>query len=165
MADIILELGGDPRRNETAARLAKENPTALVLVSSDGPIDVAASYYVGLESRVFWDFNAWDTISNFTETFDWIKSQSPEKLFVVTSSYHMKRAMAIACPVWFGRGVDVIPVEHPAGIQKDPQPLPYMLWAMVWRLGFGYAGGPKKERMAGILAEKAKAQSLGLNIT
>jgi uncharacterized SAM-binding protein YcdF (DUF218 family) len=164
MTNIILELGGDPRRNETAARLAKEDPTALVVVSSDGPVGVAASYYSGMESRVFWDFHAWDTVSNFTETYRWIKAKNPKKLFVVTSSYHMKRAMAIAGPVWFGRGVDIVPVEHPSPFQKDPQPLPYMLQALLWRLGFGYAGGPRKERMAGILAERDRAIALGLQV-
>lgn len=163
--NVIICLGGDYHRNQTAAELAKQNPTAVVLVSSDGPVELGAPYYKDLESRVFWDFNAWDTISNFTETYNWIKEKDPKKLWVVTSDYHMKRSMAIAGPVWFSRNVEVIPVEHPSPYQKDPDPLIYMLRAFLWRLGFSYSGGLIKQRMPGCLAERAKAVSLGLQVT
>lgn len=103
--NIILHLGGNPARATKAAELALQYPDAAVVISSEGG-DHGLSYYdaAGVDrSRITIDMQAWDTVTNFTHTYKLLRRLGITRLFVVTDSSHMPRALAIAEQVWGGR--------------------------------------------------------------
>tara|TARA_R100000900_G_scaffold142069_1_gene123578 strand:+ start:76 stop:594 length:519 start_codon:yes stop_codon:yes gene_type:complete len=126
---LILHLGGNLQRADKAIELANENPDALILISSQGEDSV--KYYtdrgIGPE-RVFNDMTAWDTVTNFTATYRRIrKIFKPNKIYVVTDGFHMKRSMRIAKAVYFLSGIQLIPsnsspvnrAENPNYVRDD----------------------------------------------
>jgi uncharacterized SAM-binding protein YcdF (DUF218 family) len=110
MRKLILHLGGAIERANKCIQLANENPDALILVSSE--IVDPIPYYTkrGIDpKRVFVDNTAWDTVTNFTHTYDIIKKEfRPEKIFVVTYDFHMDRAKNIANAIYWMRNVKLV---------------------------------------------------------
>lgn len=108
---LILHLGGNLQRADKAIELANANPDALILISSEGGESV--KYYTdrGINpKRVFNDMTAWDTVTNFTATYRRIrKTFKPDKIYVVTDGFHMKRSMRIADAVYFLSGIELVP--------------------------------------------------------
>lgn len=170
MANIILCLGGDLNRNTTAASLAASLPTYKVLVSSEGSPETVARIYEnnGVQlNRVYWDFHAWDTLTNFTLTLPWILAQKPNRLAIVTSDFHMKRSMTIAQIIYAFRGITLNPYSHQT--QALPEPSNYIGWdrlrALTWRTtGYTIENGDREKRMQYISAEGDKARALGLQV-
>jgi uncharacterized SAM-binding protein YcdF (DUF218 family) len=107
--DIILQLGGNTSRAAKAAKLAVQNPKALVVISSEIG-DHGLSFYdaAGVNrDRITIDMQAWDTVTNFTHTYKLLCRLSITRLLVITDSSHMPRSLAIAEQVWGGR----VPIE------------------------------------------------------
>jgi uncharacterized SAM-binding protein YcdF (DUF218 family) len=167
MADVIIHLGGDPNRVYETIQAAKNNPSALIIVSSEGnPVWVDQQLQAAgiSRNRYVFDFNAWDTVTNFTETKRWVMRQRPQKLFVVTNEFHMVRAEVIANYVFWKEGVTVVacPVANRAPRSESWQlVLSDAARALLWRLtGILIADGKvKADRMPGISREKASAQA------
>jgi uncharacterized SAM-binding protein YcdF (DUF218 family) len=115
MKKLILHLGGDTRRADKCIELANLYPDTPILVSSEGG-DVL-KYYTdrGIDpDRVFIDMLAWDTVTNFTATLKRVRREfKVRKVFVVTTDFHMERAMKIANAVYWMRGIR--PVASPSG--------------------------------------------------
>lgn len=169
--NVIICLGGDYRRNISAALIAKQNPDAVVLVSTETGNQAVADIYKNTDvdlTRVWFDFHAWDTVSNFTETCKWVKNKKPKKLWVVTSDYHMRRSMAIARVVYALLAIELIPVKHPSGSdRKEPlsQVIACALRALVWHATGNPGGkGAKKQRMPGFEIAKQETIALGLQV-
>jgi hypothetical protein len=172
--DVILELGGNVNRMQTVKQLATENKTAKIIVSSESPptavVDILSSAGIGYE-RFLLDFNAWDTVTNFTETVKLIKLYQPRRLFIVTDYFHMRRAMAIAKPVYALSGIKLVPVPFMGGDIHYKEPLKLILEdagrAWVWRLTgkLIYDQTVKDQRMPGINADKQLAISKGYPVT
>ncbi len=115
MSKVIISLGGNIARLDTAIQLTKENPGSFLLVSSEG--DPAACLQkirdAGLDpSHVSLDYSAWDTVTNFTNTKRLVDSLQPEELTVVTDGFHMLRSMTIGRLVYFGSKMKV--TAHPS---------------------------------------------------
>lgn len=171
MADVILSLGGNTARNLTAAKVATEFPDAVVLVSSEGDPDGVASIYRALNvdmSRVFFDFKAWDTLTNFTLTQPWVLSHKPKKLYVVTDDFHMERSMRIGKITYLWKGVDVEERRHPSERQSEPEE--WVKWdtlrSLWWRVtGKTIENDDRVSRMIGINQCKEEAIRLGLQVT
>lgn len=164
--DIILELGGNVNRMNKAIELAKVHPDTLIIVSSEGVPDVVVSLVdnAGISrDRLLLDYNAWDTVTNFTATYKLIKSFEPKKLYVVTDKFHMRRSMAIADAVYFRRGVELIPSPYESTHPEEPIKLVIedFLRASLWRTtGYlFYDPAVKDQRMPGIEADKRYAIS------
>ena len=138
MNRLILHLGGGMDRAEKCIQLANEYPDAMILVSSEGG-DVV-KYYTdrGISAdRVFLDYDAWDTVTNFTHTLRRVKREfRAHKVFVVTHDFHMKRSMRIANAVYWLRGIR--PIASPSGGPDRVEPENYVrddtIRAWVWRL-------------------------------
>ena len=112
--NIILHLGGNYRRATAAVELAnKLKEDYLIVVSSEGNEEKFRSIYreAGIpDEKVIHDTAAWDTVTNFTHTYNLLRILGITKLYVVTDSSHTPRSMAIAERVWGGR----VPIEsHP----------------------------------------------------
>jgi len=141
MSKIIIELGGSPHRLNKAIEIYHQNPDALILISSECCpqlcVDMLKKGGVP-ESNYIFDFNAWDTLSNFTQTYKFIRSKGAKKLFVVTDKFHMRRSMTIANVVYFLTGVDVIPCESLEGdlnrVEPDSQVWKEFFRALGWKL-------------------------------
>jgi uncharacterized SAM-binding protein YcdF (DUF218 family) len=115
MTTVVLELGGNIARMDKAVELAKANPSAYLIVSSES--DPASCLQkiknAGLDpSRVILDYTAWDTVTNFTNTKRIIDSLAPDELMVVTDGFHMLRSMSIARLIYFGSKIKV--TAHPS---------------------------------------------------
>lgn len=169
--NVIICLGGDYRRNISAALITKQNPDAVVLVSTETENQAVADIYknTGVDlNKIWFDFHAWDTVSNFTETYKWIKNKKPKKLWVVTSDYHMRRSMAIANVVYALSGIELISIEHPSDSdRKEPlsQVIACALRALVWHITGNPGGeGAKKQRMPGFEIAKQQTIALGLQV-
>jgi hypothetical protein len=169
MSKIIIELGGSPHRLNKAIELYHQNPDALILISSEGNpqlcVDMLKAGGVP-ESNYIFDFNAWDTVTNFTETYKFIRSKGTKKLFVVTDRFHMRRSMVIAQTVYFLTGVELVPCESLEGdlnrVESDGLVFGCFVATLLWKL-FRYSNtnsNSYKTRMPGIEAEKLIAQKI-----
>lgn len=167
MADVIIHLGGDTTRVYETIQAANDNPSALIIVSSeDNPVWVDQQLQAAgiSRDRYVFDFNAWDTVTNFTKTKRWVMQQRPRKLLVVTNEFHMPRAETIAHCVFWKEGVKVVacPMADRAPRSESWQlVLGDVARALLWRLtGILIADEKvKADRMPGINQEKASAQA------
>ena len=173
MSKIIIELGGSPHRLNKAIEIYRQNPDALILISSESNprlcVDMLNKAGIPRDKYIF-DFNAWDTITNFTQTYKFIRSKGTKKLFVVTDKFHMRRSMVIAQTVYFLTGIDVIPCESLEGdlnrVESDSQVWGAFFSALGWKI-FGYSNtnsNSYKTRMPCIQADKLIAQEIA-NVT
>jgi len=152
MSNVIIHLGGDPRRIYETIQIAKNNPAATILISSESntPWVDQQLQAAGIDrSRYAFDFNAWDTVTNFTETKRWIMRHKPDKLFVVTNKFHMVRSEVIAQCVFLNEGVKII-----ACPMADPTPR-----SESWQLVFGDAARASTWRLSGVLIFDTKTKA------
>lgn len=168
--DVILDLGGNVNRVNKAVELAQKNPNTVIIVSSENVPDVVVSLIDNggiSRDRLLLDYNAWDTVTNFTATYKLIKSFNPKKLYVVTDKFHMRRSMAIADAVYFRRGIELVPSPYLGGDLSREEPLKLVIEdffrAVLWRLtGYlMYDPTVKEQRMPGLDADKRYAISKG----
>lgn len=139
MKRLILHLGGTlSTRANKCIELAKQYPDTPILVSSEGG-DIM-KYYTerGIDSsRVFIDTLAWDTVTNFTSTFDRVKNEfKADIVHIVTNDFHMQRSMIIAEAVYWRTGI--IPIASSAGLpnhsEKSDLIIGDAIRAWIWRL-------------------------------
>jgi uncharacterized SAM-binding protein YcdF (DUF218 family) len=134
--EVILHLGGSPERAITAARLAAAHPESKVVVSTEG--QGFAGYYeaAGIApERIIVDEAAWDTVTNFTHTYELLKNLGCSRLFVVTDLFHCYRSSLIALACWGGR-VPFYMVPHGDSIRESDEAIAWADFArtLCWRL-------------------------------
>ncbi len=143
---VILHLGGS---GESAVDVAKSiyyaNKKLLnVVVSSENPKHVLSYLpeirfsrkWLGNKNPVYHHREAWDTVTNFTTTYQFIKEKyDPKIIWIVCHGFHMERAMAIAKAVYWWRGVQLIPTPCSVGERdQNPDLVVQDTWrAWVWR--------------------------------
>lgn len=87
MPQAILTLGGSADREELAAQLAYQNPTLAVWVSTDeDPLDSIRIFSTaGIPfSRVHLDYQATDTVTNFTTTVHQFQQHNIKHIYLLT---------------------------------------------------------------------------------
>ncbi len=117
---VILELGGNPGRLDTAIPLLQANPGSHLIISSESPASVVLDKLnaAGIDPANYTiDESAWDTVTNFTNTMPLVKKLGATELLVVTDGFHMLRAMCIATLIYFKSGITLSahpssPVDH-----------------------------------------------------
>lgn len=116
----ILVLGGSPIREEFAAEFAQAHPDLPIWVSSGSNPEYSEAVFAdaGIDpQRIHLDYEAIDTVTNFTTLVDQFKAQGIDSVYLVTSDFHMRRAKVIGTIVLGSRGIDfrpiAIPSEHP----------------------------------------------------
>lgn len=139
-ADAIFVLGGHENREREAAKLAAQHPDLPVWVSSGSPEGYVKRIFqksgVSLE-RLHLNYQAKDTVSNFTTLADRFRAQGIRSVYLVTSQSHMNRAYWVGEIVFGSRDIALKPVTVAAGAAECPsKSIRDVLRALVW-LGGG----------------------------
>jgi uncharacterized SAM-binding protein YcdF (DUF218 family) len=159
--DAIFVLGGATERERFAAKFAAQHPELPIWVSSGSPKDYAKRVFAkaGIEkSRVHLDYEAVDTVTNFTSFVDKFQSQGVDSIYLITSDYHMRRALVIGEIVFGTRGIKISPVPIPTG--KSPESTKKCLRdgarAILW-VNTGHTGASLSQKAD--IAQKPKLDS------
>lgn len=119
----ILVLGGDDAREPAAAQLAAQQPNLKVWVSS-GMLPVQANEIFLAEnvslSRVNLDYNATDTVTNFTTLITELQENNVRHVYLITSDFHMQRSKAIAFWILGIHGIAYTPVPVSSTQEQEP---------------------------------------------
>ena len=146
--EAILVLGGHETREKFAADLARQHPHLDIWISSGSPQKYVKKIFSfrGIESdRLYLDYQAEDTVSNFTTLVDRLKAKDINSVYLITSDNHMTRARIVGEIVFGSRGIAIKPVSVPS--QSPPEPIEKSFRdgarAILW-LTTGYTGSSWK---------------------
>ena len=120
LPQAIFVLGGHPDREKAAARIALYYPDLDIWVSSGSEPDVVADIFraAGINpDRLHLDYQASDTVTNFTTLLTTFKSLELKHLLLITSDFHMSRARAIALFILGTHGIAYTP--HPVASNRE----------------------------------------------
>ncbi len=118
----FLTLGGGSGREELTAELAKYYPSLDIWVSSGTTPKEARAIFqaAGISnSRVHLDYRATDTVTNFTTLVPDLQKHGIQHVYLVTSTFHMPRAKAIATIVLGSQGIVFTPVTLPSSQPEE----------------------------------------------
>ncbi|MBD2297283.1 YdcF family protein [Nostoc sp. FACHB-190] len=144
-SQAILTLGGGSDREEFTASFAHFYPDLKIWVSSGSPPKRAREIFhaAGIDkNRVYLDYEATDTVTNFTTLVDTFKQQQIQHVFLITSKFHMPRAKAIATIILGSRGIAFTPVSvpsHSTELESIFRILRDILRSLLWIIT-GYTG-------------------------
>ncbi|WP_414588630.1 YdcF family protein [Scytonema sp. PCC 10023] len=119
----ILMLGGSPVRPKFTAQFAHKYPSLDIWVSSGLPPEQVRPIFQEAnisEKRIHLDYEAVDTVTNFTTLVDDFKRLEIRHLYLITSDFHMPRAKAIAAIVLGSQGIAFTPVTIPTERSSEP---------------------------------------------
>ncbi|MGB3508329.1 MAG: YdcF family protein [Microcoleaceae cyanobacterium] len=140
----LLVLGGAIEREAFAAEFARQHPNLNIWVSSGTNPEYAEWLFseAGIsQTRLNLDYDAVDTVTNFTTIVDKLKSQGITSVYLITSDDHMRRARVIGEIVLGSRGISLKPLPVPSG--RSPEPIEKAIRdgarAILW-LTTGYTG-------------------------
>jgi uncharacterized SAM-binding protein YcdF (DUF218 family) len=146
--DAILVLGGSEDRELFSAQFAKSHPNLPIWISSGAPRDYAERVFhkagVDLE-RLHLDYQAVDTVTNFTSVVDRLRQQNVRSVYLITSDYHMRRAQVIGEVVLGSRGINIQPVSIPSNHAEEPMSKTVrdgsraVLWVATGKTGAGFS--------------------------
>ncbi|WP_242022878.1 YdcF family protein [Pseudanabaena mucicola] len=122
----ILVLGGEPSREKFAAQFALKHPQLPIFVSSGSPEEYAEYVFdqAGVKrDRIHLDYRAVDTVTNFTVMVSELEQRNIKDVYVITSEFHMPRALVIGKIVLGSRGIEMHPVTFPSPIRSAEQPV------------------------------------------
>ncbi|VEP12398.1 conserved hypothetical protein [Hyella patelloides LEGE 07179] len=147
--EAVFVLGGHEAREKFAADLAKEHPELDIWVSSGSPQDYVTKIFTfrGISSdRLHLDYQAEDTVGNFTTLVDKLKDRGIDSVYLITSDSHMPRARIVGEIIFGSRGIAIKPISVPS--QSPPEPPEKCLRdgarAILW-LATGYTGSAFKK--------------------
>ncbi|MBO9998754.1 MAG: YdcF family protein [Cyanobacteria bacterium SID2] len=123
LPQAVLVLGGSPEREVFAAEFASTHPNLQVWVSGGSNPEYAEWVFAeaGIEGdRLHLDYQAVDTVTNFTTLVDELKARKINCVYLITSDYHMRRAFTIGEIVLGSRGISFRPISIPSNTQPEP---------------------------------------------
>lgn len=147
----VLVLGGGYDRETFAAQFAHRHPQLPVWVSGGSEPEFANKVFgdagVSLQ-QVHLDYEAVDTITNFTTIADNLKAQGVTSVYLITSDYHMRRATLLGLLIFGSRGIVFQPVTIPSERAEEPlvKTVADGVRALVW-LATGRTGNDYKYRL------------------
>lgn len=121
--EAIFVLGGAEERELFAAKFAQQHPELPIWISSGAPEEYAQRVFAkaGVDrGRVHLDYQASDTVTNFTSLVEQLHAKGIDSVYLITSDDHMRRARVIGEIVFGSRGITLKPVEIPTGRQSEP---------------------------------------------
>ena len=121
--EAILVLGGHETREKFAADLARQHPHLDIWISSGSPQTYVKQIFSfrGIKSeRLYLDYQAEDTVSNFTTIVDRLKARDIDSVYLITSDNHMTRARVVGEIVFGSRGIAIKPVSVPSHSPPEP---------------------------------------------
>jgi uncharacterized SAM-binding protein YcdF (DUF218 family) len=122
--EAIFVLGGEEERELFAAKFAQQHPELPIWVSSGAPEEYAQRVFAkaGIdENRVNLDYQAQDTVTNFTSLVNKLQAEGIHSVYLITSDDHMRRARVIGEIVFGSKGIALKPVAIPTG--REPEPI------------------------------------------
>ena len=141
---VVFVLGGEVGREKFAVQFAKTHPDLPIWISGGAPSGYTRRLFTkaGVTTAdLHLDYQASDTVTNFTSLVDRFEAEGVDSVYLVTSDDHMPRARAIGEIVFGSRGIKVKPVSFPSGrATESPRKIfRDSLRALLW-LGTGYTG-------------------------
>jgi uncharacterized SAM-binding protein YcdF (DUF218 family) len=143
----VLVLGGSTKkleREKFTANFAKQHPNIPVWITGGSPPSHTTEVFVkaGISPRrLFLDYEAVDTVTNFTTLVDELESRGIKSVYLITSDFHMRRACVIGEIVLGSRGIDFKAISVPS--KNSPEPMEKVIRdgarAIFW-LATGYTG-------------------------
>ena len=150
--EAILVLGGEPQREQFAAKFARQHPELSIWVSGGSNPEYAEWVFESAKiqpQRVHLDYEAVDTLTNFTTMVAKLEAQNIKSVYLVTSEDHMRRACWIAEVILGSRDIQFEPIAFQS--QRPQEPWPKAAFdrgrAMLWVVT-GYTGTSFKPSMA-----------------
>jgi uncharacterized SAM-binding protein YcdF (DUF218 family) len=142
---VIFVLGGEEEREIFGAKFAHKHPNLPVWISSGAPPGYAKRVFkkAGVSAEnLHLDYQAIDTVTNFTTLVDRFESKGVTSVYLLTSDDHMQRARAIGEIVFGSRGIKVKPVTFVSGRPTEPiqKTVRDSFRSLLW-IATGYAGG------------------------
>ncbi len=122
--EAIFVLGGAEERELFAAKFAQRHPRIPIWVSSGAPKEYAKRVFAkaGIDARrVHLDYEAVDTVTNFTSLVDKLQADGIDSVYLLTSDDHMRRARVIGEIVFGSRGIVLKPIPVPS--ERSPEPI------------------------------------------
>jgi uncharacterized SAM-binding protein YcdF (DUF218 family) len=119
----IFVLGGETGREKFAARFAREHPDLPVWISGGAPKGYTNRVFAkaGVDKQnLHLDYQAIDTVTNFTTLVDRFETEGVDCVYLVTSDDHMQRARVIGEIVFGSRGIKVKPVSFASHRVSEP---------------------------------------------
>ncbi|MBD2776661.1 YdcF family protein [Iningainema tapete] len=145
--EAILLLGGSTKkleREKFTAEFARKHPNIPIWISGGSPPQPTKKVFAkaGVNAkRLHLDYEANNTVENFTTIVDELKSRGIKSVYLVTSDYHMRRARVVGEIVLGSRGIDLKPVSVPS--RRSTEPIQKSIRdgarALIW-VATGYAG-------------------------
>lgn len=122
--DAILVLGGSVVREQFAADFARQHNHLDIWISGGSNPEYAQWLFTeaGISlRRLHLDYEAVDTVTNFTTLVDEFKARGIDSVYLITSDDHMRRAQVIGQIVFGSRGIEYKPLSVPSG--REPEPM------------------------------------------
>jgi len=151
----VLVLGGSTaalEREKFAAKFALQYPDLPIWVSGGSPNQRYTKRVfakAGIDpTRLHLDYQAVDTVTNFTTLVDDLQARGIHSVYLITSDYHMRRARIIGEIVLGSRGIDFKAVKVPS--ERSPESIEKAIRdggrAIVWLItGHTGASIPKRD--------------------
>lgn len=121
--EAILMLGGNHEREPFTAQFAAQQEYPLeIWVSSGVGRKKATEAFQGAgipEERVHLDYQAVDTVTNFSTLVDDLKAKNIHHVYLITSDFHMPRSKAIATIILGSEGIAFTPIEVPSSDEGE----------------------------------------------
>lgn len=121
--EAILVLGGHEERERFAAQFAQTHPDLPIWISSGSPEFYVEKIFVkaGIDlHRLHLNYQAKDTVTNFTTLVGELKAQGINSVYLVTSDSHMRRARLIGEIVFGSQGIVIIPLTVHSHTAEEP---------------------------------------------
>ncbi|MBU7582122.1 MAG: YdcF family protein [Nostoc sp. TH1S01] len=143
----VLVLGGSTKkleREKFTAEFVRKHPNLPIWITGGSPPSFTRKVFAkaGIDpKRLHLDYEAVDTVTNFTSLVDDLKAHGITRVYLITSDFHMRRASVIGEIVLGSRGIDFQPISVPS--KSPPEPLEKSIRdgarALVW-VATGYTG-------------------------
>ena len=133
----IFVLGGHENRERAAAKLAAQYPNLSVWVSSGSPEGYVKRIFTkaGIKGdRLHLNYQAKDTVTNFTTLVNDLKSEGIKSVYLITSDNHMTRARLVGEIVFGTQGIILkpLPVTSHLPAEAPEKSLRDMARALLW---------------------------------
>lgn len=147
----VIVLGGSTRnleREKFTAKFARQHPNLPIWISGGSPPIHTKKVFTkaGVDTkRLYLDYEAVDTVTNFTTLVDELESRKIKSVYLITSDFHMRRASVIGEIVLGSRGINFQPISVPSN--QSPEPIEKSFRdgarALIW-VATGYTGADEK---------------------
>lgn len=120
----ILTLGGGIDREKFTAQFAQIVPHIPIWVSTGVSKELALPIFqaAGIpNNRINLDRRATDTVTNFTTLVKDLRKQDIQHIYLITSDFHIPRAVAIATIVLGSQGIAFTPIPIPSREKPEPK--------------------------------------------